>query len=142
MVRPFLPSGEMTERTMKYLCLGYYDEEKFDALPGEEVQALVKKCRVHDEALLKTGKVAIIGSLSLPQHWKSIRPGSGKPTVTDGPFTEAKEIVGAFFIIEAANLGEAVEIASKHPAAHLGADVGWGIDVRACEFYEQIPVQD
>lgn len=127
---------------MKYLCLGYYDEEKFNALPNEELQALVKKCRTHDEALLKTGKVLVIGSLSMPQHWKSIRPGADKPSVTDGPFTEAKEIVGAFFIVDAKNLDEAVQIASKHPAANLGANVGWGIDVRACEFFEQIPAQD
>ena len=126
---------------MKYLCLGYYDEEKFNALPSEEVQALVKKCRSHDEALLKTGKVSIIGSLSMPQLWKSIRPGSDRPSVTDGPFTEAKEVVGAFFIVDARNLDEAVEVASKHPAANLGADVGWGIDVRACDFFEQIPRQ-
>ena len=62
---------------------------------------------------------------------------NGKRTMTDGPFTEAKEIVGAFFIVEAKNMDEAIEIASKHPAAHLGAHVGWGIDVRACEFFEE-----
>jgi hypothetical protein len=123
---------------MKYLCLGYYHQEKFNALPNEELEALVKKCRTHDEALLKTGKVSIIGSLSMPQYWKSIRPGTDKPSVSDGPFTEAKEIVGAFFIVDATNLNEAVEIAAKHPAAHLGATVGWGIDVRACEFFEQM----
>jgi hypothetical protein len=129
------------ESAVKYLCLGYYDQEKFNALPSEDVQELVKKCRSHDQALLNTGRVSIIGSLSLPEHWKSIRPGSGTPSVTDGPFTEAKEIVGAFFIVDALNLAEAVEIASKHPAARLGADVGWGIEVRACEFFEQIPAQ-
>ena len=126
---------------MKYLCLGYYDEQRFNTLPDTEVQALVKKCRAYDEALLNTGKVSIIGSLSTPQSWKSIRPGSAKPAVTDGPFTEAKEVVGAFFIVEAKSLDEAVEIASKHPAANIGAHVGWGIEVRACDFYEQIPDQ-
>ena len=127
---------------MKYLCLGYYDEEKFNALPNEELEAIVKKCRAHAAALLATGKVMLIGSLSMPQYWKSIRPDGGTSKVTDGPFTEAKEIVGAFFIVDARNLDEAVGIASKHPAAHLGANIGWGIDVRACEFFEQIPGQD
>ena len=46
---------------MKYLCLGYYDEEKFNALPNEELQALVKKCRAHDAELLATGKVMLVG---------------------------------------------------------------------------------
>ena len=127
---------------MKYLCLGYYDQEKFNALPNEELEAIVKKCRRHDAALLATGKVMLIGSLSMPQYWKSIRPGGETPMITDGPFSEAKELVGAFFIVDAKNLNEAVEIASRHPAAHLGAHIGWGIDVRACEFFEQIPAQD
>jgi hypothetical protein len=127
---------------MKYLCLGYYDHEKFNALPNDELQAIVKQCRAHDAALLETGKVVAIGSLSMPQYWKSIRPAGGKPSVTDGPFTEAKELVGAFFIVNALNMSEAVEIASKHPAARLGANIGWGIDVRACEFFEQIPANE
>lgn len=129
------------EGVVKYLCLGHYDEEKFNALPNEELQALVKKCRAHDAALLATGKVLLVGSLSMPQYWKSIRPGGTKPTVTDGPFAEAKELVGAFFIVDARNMDEAVEIAAKHPAANLGAHVGWGIDVRACEFFEEVGVQ-
>jgi len=122
---------------MKYLCLAYYDATKFEALPKREVEALVRKCRDHDEALRETGKMNVLGSLAAPREWKSIRPGRGKPLVTDGPYTEAKELVGAFFIIEARDMAEAVEIASKHPAAHLGADVGWGVEVRACDMYEQ-----
>ena len=127
---------------MKYLCLGYYDQEKFNALPNEELEVIVKKCRAHDTALLATGKVTAIGSLSMPQYWKSIRPGGDTPRITDGPFVEAKEMVGAFFIVDAKNLNEAVAIASKHPAANLGANIGWGIEVRACEFFEQIPEQN
>lgn len=122
---------------MKYLCLAYYNATKFEALPKPELAALVRKCKDHDEELRKTGKMNVLGSLSAPQEWKSIRPGRGKPVVTDGPYSEAKELVGAFFIIEAADMAEAVEIASKHPAARLGADVGWGVEVRACEMYEQ-----
>jgi len=122
---------------MKFLCLGYYDVEKFQALPPAELDAIVKECRAHDEALKKTGKVSVVASLTLPQEWKSIRPKNGKPVVTDGPFTEAKEMVGAFFIVEAKDMDEAVGIASKHPAAHLGESVGWGLDVRACDFFEE-----
>jgi hypothetical protein len=125
------------ETQMKYLCLGYYDATKFAALPKSEAEALVKQCRDHDEALRKTKKMTVLGSLAAPREWKSIRPGRGKPFVTDGPYTESKELVGAFFIIEAKDMAEAVAIASKHPAAHLGADVGWGVEVRACEMYEQ-----
>jgi hypothetical protein len=60
----------------------------------------------------------------------SIRPRQGKVGVTDGPFAEAKELVGGFFMIEAEDMDAAVVIASKHPAAHLGEHIGWGIEVR------------
>lgn len=122
---------------MKYLCLGYYDAEKFQALPPAELDAIVKESKAHDEALMGTGKVTVVASLSLPQDWKSIRPVDGKSVITDGPFTEAKEVVGAFFIVEAKDMAEAVEVASKHPAAHLGESVGWGVEVRACDFFQQ-----
>lgn len=57
-----------------------------------------------------------------------LAPCGGKPAVTDGPYAEAKEIVGGFFIIEA------VRVASLHPAATLGESVGWGIEVHPIVF--------
>jgi hypothetical protein len=68
---------------------------------------------------------------------KSIRPRAGKPSVTDGPYVETKEQVGGFFIIEASDLDEAIQVASRHPAAHLGERVGWRIEVRPIENYQQ-----
>ena len=62
---------------------------------------------------------------------------NGKPDVTDGPYAEAKEMVGGFFIIEAADKDEAVRVASLHPAATLGERVGWGIEVHPIGFFEQ-----
>jgi hypothetical protein len=120
---------------MKFLCLGYYDEKKFEAMPKAEVSALVAKCRTHDEALRKSGKLLEVGSLSGAKDSRSIRPRNGKPSHTDGPFTEAKEIVGAFFLIEAADIDDAVRVASLHPAAHLGESIGWGVEVRPVGFY-------
>jgi hypothetical protein len=67
----------------------------------------------------------------------SVRPRNGKVLITDGPFAETKEQVGAFFIIEAKALNEAIEVASKHPAAHLNEHLGWGIEVRPIQFFEQ-----
>ena len=57
--------------------------------------------------------------------------------MTDGPFAETKEQVGGFFIIEARDLNEAIRVASKHPAALLGEQVGWGIEVRPIEMFDQ-----
>jgi hypothetical protein len=60
-------------------------------------------------------------------------------SITDGPFTETKEMIGGFFMIEAENAEEAKRIASHHPAAHLGEHVGWGIEVRPVGFFLQVP---
>jgi hypothetical protein len=120
---------------MKYLCLAYYDEKAFDALSKAELEAIVSKCPPHDEALRKSGHLIMQASLGLART--SVRPRNGQPSVTDGPFAETKEQVGGFFIIEARDLNEAIRVASKHPAAHLGEQVGWGIEVRPIEGFQQ-----
>lgn len=56
----------------------------------------------------------------------------------DGPFADTKEQVGSFFIVEAGDLNEAVRVASKHPAAQVGEDLGWAVEVRPVERYEEL----
>ncbi len=113
---------------MKYLCMAYGDRSKMDALPREELQAVVQKCKPFDAELNRTKGLIFHEGLS----WDvtTIRPRNGSVSVSDGPFAEAKEQVGGIFLIEAADLNEAIRIASLHPAAHLGEDLGWGIEVR------------
>jgi hypothetical protein len=122
---------------MKYLCLAYYDEKKFDALPKSELDAIVGQCQSHDEALRNSGHLLTVASLAPTRTSTSVRPRNGKPSITDGPFAETKEQIGAFFIIEARDLNEATQVASQHPAAHLGEQVGWGVEVRAIEYFAQ-----
>ncbi len=120
---------------MKYLCLAYYDEQAFDRLSKTEVDALVGKCPPYDEALRRSGHLVVQASLGPLRATSTVRPRNGKPSVTDGPFIETKEQVGGFFIIEARDLNEALRVASKHPAANLGEQVGWAIEVRPIEAY-------
>ncbi len=122
---------------MKYLCLAYYDEEKFKKFPKAEFAALESKCPAYDTALRNTGRLIMSASLGEPQATMSIRPRIGKVSVTDGPFTETKELIGGFFIIEANDPKEAIAIASNHPAAHVGEQVGWGIEVRPIDYFGQ-----
>jgi len=121
---------------MKYLCLAYYDVKAFEALSGPELDAIVSRCPPHDEALRRSGHLLAQASLGLPRASTTIRPRGGKPAVTDGPFAETKEQVGGFFIIEARDLNEAIRVASKHPAANIGEQVGWAVEVRPMEGYE------
>lgn len=119
---------------MKFLCLAFGEEAKAAALSQSEMSALGQKCSAYDEELRKTGRLVASGSLG----WgaKSMRLERGKLTVTDGPFIEAKELVGGFVIIEAADYDEAIRIASLHPAARMGEELGWGIEVRPMEYCE------
>lgn len=122
---------------MKYLCLAYYNEEKFSQMPKNEVDALVEQCQTRDKDLQASGNLLMVGSLASPQVSANLRPQNGTPIITDGPYVETKEQVGAFFIIDAHDLNDAIRVASKHPAAQLGEHVGWGIEVRAIEMFQQ-----
>jgi hypothetical protein len=118
---------------MKYLCLAYGDERKIDALTQPELDAILTRCRAYDEELRKTGALVVHASLQPTRSTTCVRPRNGRVSITDGPFLEAKEQVGGFFIIEARDLNEAILVAQKHPAAHLGEQLGWGIEVRPIE---------
>ena len=113
---------------MKYLLLAYGNEDKFNALSKTELAALGDKCMAFDKELKATGKLLAGGSLSWGS--KSMRLTNGKLQVTDGPFVDTKEVVGGLVIIEADSFDEAVKIASLHPAARIGEDLGWGIELR------------
>ena len=92
---------------MKYLRLAYYHEKKFDTLSKPELDAIVSECQPHDEALRKSGHLLAVASL---QHRTAttLRPRNGKTSVIDGPFAKTKEQIGAFLIVEAKELNEAI----------------------------------
>jgi hypothetical protein len=119
---------------MKFLMLAYYDEKAFEKTTPEEMQAVVAKCGPLDQALYATGKMEMVASLAATQATMSVRPKGGKPSVTDGPYVETKEQLGSFFLVEAADMQEAIKLASMHPAANLGENMGWGIEIRPIEF--------
>jgi hypothetical protein len=116
---------------MRYLCLCYYDQKKFDALSKSDLEAVGPACRPHDEALRNSGRLILVGSLALPPSSRTVRPADGRASITDGPYA------GAFFMIEAEDMDEAVQVASKHPGAHLGRYFGGGIEVRPIDMLDQ-----
>ena len=120
---------------MKYLGLAYFTPEKFAQMPPEDVKALVSQCPALDEKMRATGKVLVSASLGDLEHWRTLRPRAGRTQVTDGPYTEAKEVVGGLFIIDAETPEEAVRLASMHPAATLGEEGGWAVELIPMDFY-------
>lgn len=120
---------------MKYLGLAYFTPDKFDAMSPADVEALVSQCPALDEKMRATGKVLVSASLGDLEGWRTLRPQAGKTQVSDGPYTESKEVVGGLFIIEADNHDEALRIASMHPAATLGETGGWAVELIPMDFY-------
>ncbi len=116
---------------MHYLLLAYGNEEKFSRLTPEELDDLATKCTAYDEEFRATGRV--IGGGSLSWASKAMRLKGGTLTVTDGPYLETKEVVGGLVILEADDYDEAVRLASLHPAARMGEELGWAIELRPME---------
>ncbi|CAN7253116.1 YciI family protein [Pseudoxanthomonas sp. LjRoot143] len=120
---------------MKYLGLAYFTPAKFAAMSPDDVEALVSQCPALDEKMRATGKVLVAASLGDLEGWRTLRPSNGRTQVSDGPYTESKEVVGGLFIIEADDPEEAVRIASLHPAATLGEAGGWAVELIPMDFY-------
>ena len=114
---------------MNYLCLGYYTVDGRDRLTREEYNAIVARCGPMDEDVRASGQVRAIGSL-VDNEVVTLRTRAGEASTTDGPYVESNEQVGSFLIIEASDLNDAVRIATRHPAARLGEELGWALEVR------------
>ncbi len=120
---------------MQYLGLAYFTPEQFAGMPPEDVKALVSQCPALDEKMRATGKVLVSASLGDLEHWRTLLPNGGKTRVIDGPYAESKEVVGGLFIIEADSHDEALRIAAMHPAAQIGEEGGWAVELIPLDFY-------
>ncbi|HYI08541.1 MAG TPA: YciI family protein [Thermoanaerobaculia bacterium] len=116
---------------MKYLCLAYGDQEKTEAMPKSEWNALIEEIGAYDQELKQTGK--LVSGTSLGWAATTLQMRNGKLSITDGPFAATKEVVGGLVVIEARDLNEAIQVASLHPAARTGENIGWAVEVRPIE---------
>ena len=123
---------------MKFLCLCHYDHAAFGRFGAAEFEEIGRICAPHDERLKARGKVSLIGSLGMPDDYRTIRADADGVTVSDGPYAATNEPFGAFFLVDAESIDEAVEIARLHPGAHLGHLLGGGIEVRPIDQLEQV----
>ena len=105
---------------MKYLCLVYSVEDPTNTLSESDEQALMDENLEYDEQLRKSGHLVIAHALQPPETAVIVHVRSGRVSVTDGPFTETKEQIAGFILIEARDLNEAIQVASKDPTARYG----------------------
>jgi hypothetical protein len=106
---------------MKYICLGYYDKSKHDALTEAEKQAMFDECFAYDDHLRATGNWAIGEALQPAETALTVQWKNGKVATTDGPFIETKEQLGGLGILEARDMNHAHQIVSQHPALKYGS---------------------
>jgi len=119
-VRP-PPLDHDEEGPMKYLCLVYNEDANLDALSDGELDGLVGECLTVDEELRKNGYVIASEALQPAQTATTVRVRNGRRSTTDGPFAETKEQLGGFFLIEARDLADAIQVAARIPSARLGS---------------------
>jgi hypothetical protein len=117
-------STTIEENAMKYLCL-IFAETLMEQMPEADAEKHSEEYREFTEGIRKSGHFLGCNRLLPPEAAITVRVRKGRVSATDGPFAEAKEQLGGYYLIEARDLNEAIQVASRIPGARLG-----GIEVR------------
>ena len=99
---------------MKYLCLVYVEEKRLEEVPDSH-------CVAFDTAIRESGHCIASEALQSVQTATTVRVRNGKSSITDGPFAETKEQLAGFYLVEARDLNEAIQVASRIPPATVGS---------------------
>ena len=105
---------------MKYICLEYIEENKWETMSESERNAMLDECFNYDDVLRKNGHFAGGQALQSPRNATTLRWQAGKVLVTDGPYAETKEQLGGILVLEATDLNHAIQLMSKHPGVKAG----------------------
>ncbi len=105
---------------MKFMLLIYNDRSLSDALPPGEADGMMRECLTHADELRQEGYLIESQMLEGTETAKSMRVRNGRSRVTDGPFSETKEVLGGFNLIEARDMDAAIRIAAQFPWSRTG----------------------
>jgi hypothetical protein len=120
---------------MKYLCLIYDDEKMYETMPKAESEAVFGEYFAFTEGIKQSGHYVAGEALQPTPTATTVRIRNGKVSTTDGPFAETKEQLGGFYLVEAKDLNEAIQVAAKIPSARYGS-----IEVRpVVDFSAEMP---
>jgi hypothetical protein len=115
------PVHSELEEAMKYACLVYYDESEVYGMTPNDWNSLVGECLSYGDEVRASGYF-LGGEALLPvEEATTLRVRNGKVSITDGPFAETKEQLAGFYLIEARDLNEAIQVASRIPPARYGS---------------------
>lgn len=105
---------------MKYICLGYLDEEMWDAMSEDEQQGFVERCHAYDAELREHGYLVGGEALQSTRTATTVRYEEDRLIVTDGPFAESKEQLGGIIVLGARDLNHAIHLMAHHPLTRMG----------------------
>jgi hypothetical protein len=105
---------------MKFMLLIYNDDKLLGDMPAPEFDATMRDCLAHADELRHKGRLLDSQMLESPATARSLRMRNGRLMTIDGPFAEAKEVLGGFNLIEAEDMDEAVRIAAHFPWVRTG----------------------
>ena len=106
---------------MKYLCLIYQDEQGALKVPTAEMEKAMAEYWAFTDDIKKTGHHIASNGLQPTKTATTVRVRNGKVSTTDGPFAETKEQLGGFYLIEAKDLNDAIQVAARLPSARWGS---------------------
>jgi hypothetical protein len=110
-----------------------YEQAKPNAMPDPKAVAAMMK---YNESLQKAGVLLALDGLHPPSAGARVSFAGGRATVTDGPFPEAKEVVGGYWLIQAKSKEEAIEWAKRCPVSDNGV-----IEVRQVHDFAEFPAE-
>lgn len=106
---------------MKYLCLIYDEEKAIDAMSASESEAFMGEYFAFTQGIRESGQYVAGEALQPVSTATTVRIRNGRMSTTDGPFAETREQLGGFYLIEARDLNEAIQVAAKIPSARIGS---------------------
>ncbi|HKA41967.1 MAG TPA: YciI family protein [Burkholderiales bacterium] len=104
---------------MKYLCL-ISAETLMEQMTEAAAEKHYEEYREFTTAISKSGHLIGVNRLEPPSAAVTVRVRQGKVSTTDGPYAETKEQLGGYYVIEARDLNEAIQVASRIPGARIG----------------------
>jgi hypothetical protein len=106
---------------MKYLCLIYDEEQKLAGMSKSEADVFMGEYGAFTESVKASGHYLGGNPLQPVQTATTLRSRNGKVSTTDGPFAETKEQLGGYYLIEAKDLNDAMQVASRIPSVKTGS---------------------
>jgi hypothetical protein len=106
---------------MKYLCLIYGEESSWATRTQEQMATMTAEYMAFTDDIRKSGHMLAAEALHPTNAATTVRVRNGKVSTTDGPFAETKEQLGGFYLVEAKDLNDAIQVASRIPGAKYGS---------------------